>query len=131
MTIEDVLREKFEEANRHFVTRDMKLVDLFWAGGSFCLYGSEADEADETREELHRHVAAMFAKPYIVSFRFGKISADQHGDMAWANAQAVLEVTYPDRKVETPYRLFALFQQIGGVWHWRVFSGSEPAAPPA
>jgi len=131
MTLEDALRAKLEEMSALIAARDMKVVDLFWAGGRFWLFGSEAHEVDETRESLQRHMSEMFAKPYSIRFRFGSLSVDRHGDMAWVNAPAVLEVTYPDRKAEMPYRLFALFQEISGVWQWRVFSGSEPASPPA
>lgn len=130
MTLEDALRARLEEMSALISARDMSVVDLFWSGGKFWLYGSEAHEVDETRESLHQHMTEMFAKPYSIRFRFGTMSVDQQGDMAWAHAPAVLEVTYPDRKVEMPYRLFALFQNINGAWRWRVFSGSEPAAPP-
>jgi hypothetical protein len=42
-----------------------------------------------------------------------------------------LTIFHPDRTSEMPYRLFALFQKMDGDWKWRVFSGSEPAKPPA
>ena len=109
----------------------MSIVDMFWSGGKFWLYGSEAHEIDETRDDLRRHMSEFFAKPYRARFRFERLSVDQQGDMAWVNAVATLLVIYPECTAELPYRLFALFQKIDGAWHWRVFSGSEPAQPPA
>ncbi len=75
-------------------------------------------------------MSTLFAKPYRVRFAFENMSIAQHGDMAWLNAPAVLEIHHADRMARLPYRLFALFQRFDGTWHWRVFSGSEPAAPP-
>ena len=124
------LRVMLDEASARLHARDVTIVDLFWQGGSFWLFGSEAGEQDLTREALATHMAALFAKPYRIRFAFGEMQVDCQADMAWANAQAVLEVHHPDRVTQTPYRLFALFQWIGGAWRWRVFSGSEPAAPP-
>ena len=94
------------------------------------MFGSEAHEQDKTREELHLHMTRLFEKPYRVRFRFHELSTDGHGDMAWVNAMATLEVHHPDRVAKMPYRLFALFQNMAGHWHWRVFSGSEPASAP-
>ncbi len=124
------LRRMLEEMSERVFAKDLSLVDHFWAGGKFWLFGSEEHEHDETREELGRHMAALFAKPYRVRFAFDRLSIDQHGDMAWLNAPAVLEVHHADRVARTPYRLFAVFQHMGDGWRWRVFSGSEPAPPP-
>lgn len=124
------LRGLLEEASARIFARDLTIVDLFWEGGQFWLFGSEADEQDLTREALRAHMAVLFAKPYRIRFAFGDMQVDGHADIAWANAHAVLEVHHPDRVAQAPYRLFAMFQRIGGTWRWRVFSGSEPAAPP-
>lgn len=131
MALVDELRDKLEEASTLIFARDLAVVDLFWSSGKFWLYGSEADEIDETRESLRDHMAGFFAKPFRARFRFDRLSADQQGDMAWVNSIATLVIVYPDRTSEMPYRLFALFQKIEGDWRWRVFSGSEPAKPPA
>jgi hypothetical protein len=36
-----------------FYTRDMAIVDVFCSSGKFWLYGSEADQNYETRDNLH------------------------------------------------------------------------------
>ena len=131
MDLETHLRRKLEEMSALIFSRDMSIVDLFWSGGRFWLYGSEAHEVDETREDLIRHMNGLFAKPYRIRFRFARLSADRLGEVAWVNAPATLVIVHADRTVELPYRLFAVFQNIEGAWHWRVFSGSEPAAPPS
>jgi len=128
--LESELRKMLEEMSERIHARDLAIVDRFWSGGRFWLFGFEEHEHDLTRDELHAHMAAMFEKHYRVRFSFDAMSVDHHQDMAWVNAPAVLEIHHPDRTVRLPYRLFALFQKIGGAWHWRVFSGSEPAAPP-
>jgi hypothetical protein len=122
-----VLRARLEQTSDLIFARDLGVVDLFWQGGKFWLFGS-AGEQFLTREELLSQLQAFFAKPYRERFVFGDMHVDRHGDMAWANASTVLEVHHPDRVVRMPYRLFALFQQVEGDWRWRVFSGSEPAA---
>lgn len=124
------LRKMLEDVSDRIFARDLSVVDLFWEGGGFWLFGSEEHEQDLTREELRAHLGALLAKPYRVRFVFDRLMVDQQGEMAWLNAPAVLEVHHPDRVARMPYRLFALFQKIGGQWRWRVFSGSEPAAPP-
>ena len=124
------IRAMLDDMSRRVFARDLGLVDHFWSGGRFWLYGSEAHEHDETRDELQRHLSDLFSKPYRISFVFDRLSVDHHGDMAWVNAPAVLQIHHADRIAEMPYRLFALFQKVGGAWRWRVFSGSEPAAPP-
>ena len=128
--LETVLRSKLEAMSEAIFARDPAIIDTFWSGGKFWLYGSEAHECDETREALQQHLTGLFSKPYRVRFRFSAFSLDQHNDLAWLNAPAILEIHHPDRIASLPYRLFALFQHKGGDWHWRVFSGSEPAAPP-
>lgn len=128
--LETTLRRMLESMSDRIFARDMAVVEQFWSGGSFWLFGSEEHEHDETREELHRHMTALFSQPYRVRFIFGRLSIDRHGDMAWINAPARLEIHHPERTAQLPYRLFAVFQKIGEDWHWRVFSGSEPAQPP-
>lgn len=129
-TLEWQLRDMLDDMSARIYDRDMSIVEKFWSGGKFWLFGSEEHEHDETEDELRRHMASLFGKPYRARFVFGTLSVDRHGDMAWVNAPAVLEIIHPDRTAQLAYRLFALFQNIGGTWHWRVFSGSEPAAPP-
>lgn len=129
-TFERQLREMLDGMSERIHAKDLSIVGQFWSGGKFWLFGSEEHEHDETEEELRRHLAFLFSKPYRVRFVFAELSVDRHGDMAWVNAPAILEIQHPDRTVQLGYRLFALFQNIDGNWHWRVFSGSEPAAPP-
>lgn len=128
--LEVTLRGMLDVMSERIFAKDLTVVETFWSGGRFWLFGSEEDEHDETREELHHHMTALFSKPYRVRFLFDKLSIDHHHDMAWLNAPAILEIHHPDRTVQLPYRLFALFQRVGDDWHWRVFSGSEPAHPP-
>lgn len=118
------------DMSERIFARDLSVVEQFWSGGKFWLFGSEEHEHDETREDLRQHMAALFAKPYRARFLFDRLSTDHHADMAWLNAPAILEIHHPDRIARVPYRLFALFQRLNGTWHWRVFSGSEPALPP-
>lgn len=129
-TLDSLLREKLDEASALLFARDMAVVDMFWAGGGFWLFGSEAEQQDITREDLRAHLERAFSGPYRVRFVFEDVRVDRHNDMAWANADAVMEIHHPDRVTRGPYRLFALFQWIEGEWRWRVFSGSEPAAAP-
>ncbi len=128
--LEPDLRALLDEVSARLFARDHSVVDLFWAGGQFWLFGSEAGEEDMTREALAAHMAELLAKPYRVRFVFDAVHVQAQGEMAWVHAPAVLEVHHPDRVARLPYRLFALFQRVEGAWCWRVFSGSEPAAAP-
>lgn len=129
-TLERQIREMLNDMSERVHAKDLSIVELFWSGGKFWLFGSEEHEHDETEEQLRQHLASLFGKPYRICFLFDELSVDRHGDMAWVNAPAVLEIQHPDRTVQLKYRLFALFQSREGNWHWRVFSGSEPAPPP-
>ena len=53
MALVDELREKLEEASTMFYERDMAVVDILWSSGKFWLFGSEADQMYETRDNLH------------------------------------------------------------------------------
>lgn len=124
--LEEQLRQMLDEMSARIFEKDSSIFEWFWSGGRFWLFGS-AREHYETREELEQHMTNFFAKPYRARFRFHELNCDRHGEMAWVNAVGTLEIHHPDRVVEMPYRLFALFQNMAGRWHWRVFSGSEPA----
>ena len=125
--LEEQLRHMLDEMSLLIFDKDMSIIERFWAGGRFWLFGSE-NEHYVTREEHQLHLRTFLEKPYRARFRFAELSCDSHGDMAWVNSMGTLEIHHPDRVVERPYRLFALFQNIAGQWQWRVFSGSEPAS---
>ena len=110
--------------------RDAAVIDELWSDLGFTLYGSEAGESARTREELARLFAWLYALPFRIRWHWDDPAVTIAGDVAWFVSEGQIELAYPDRLVSQPYRLAAIFQKSGGQWKWRLYSGSEPAAPP-
>jgi hypothetical protein len=121
------LLAKLDRLNALVYARDPAIVDELWSNLGFRLVGSEVGEIDETREELAAHMAALFAKPFQVSWAWAQRKVTRHGDIAWVFADGEIVIAYPDRTERKPYRMFCIFQEVDGRWYWRVFNGSEPA----
>ena len=129
---EDAILEKLDRFSALVFARDPAVVDELWGEGDFVLHGSEQNETATSREELEALFQRQFAKPYRISWLWDSRAVTRHGsDLAWVSAEAQLEVTYPERTRRVPYRFVCIFQKRGERWAWRLFSGSEPAAPPS
>jgi len=128
---EKAILEKLDRFSALVFARDPAVIDELWGEGGFILHGSEQNETATTREELEALFQRQFAKPYRTSWSWESKAVTHHGDLAWVCAEAQLEVTYPERTRRVPYRLVCIFQKTGERWVWRLFSGSEPAAPPS
>ena len=111
--------------------REPAVVDELWSDLGFILYGSEAGESAHTREELAHLFEGLYALPFRIRWRWDDPAVTISRDIAWFISEGQIELTYPDRMVSQPYRLAAIFQKVGGQWKWRLYSGSEPATPPA
>ena len=123
---DQILLAKLDRLNALVYARDPAIVDELWSDLGFRLVGSEVGEVDETREELAAHMAALFAKPFRVSFAWRQRKVTRHGDVAWVFADSEIVIAYPDRTERKPYRMFCILQKLDDRWQWRVFNGSEP-----
>ncbi|MCW1843074.1 nuclear transport factor 2 family protein [Prosthecomicrobium hirschii] len=131
MTDEDRILARLDEFGRLLASRDLGIVDALSNRLGVTLFGSEAGERAGSREELLALFGGLFARPYGLAFAWQDRHVTIGGDIAWVIAEGLLHVIHPDRDVPTPYRLVGIFQRHAGAWHWRLFSGSEPAPPPA
>jgi SnoaL-like domain len=120
------LLAKLDRLNALVYARDPAVVDELWSDLGFRLVGSELGEVDETREELAAHMAALFAKPFRVSWAWGQRKVTRQGDIAWVSE---IVIAYLQRTERKPYRMFCIFQKVDSDWYWRVFNGSEPVTP--
>jgi hypothetical protein len=123
------LLAKLDRLNALVYARDPAVVDELWSDLGFRLVGSELGEVDETREELAAHMAALFAKPFRVSWAWGQRKVTRQGDIAWVFADSEIVIAYLQRTERKPYRMFCIFQKVDSDWYWRVFNGSEPVTP--
>ena len=122
---------KLQRLSALVFARDLAVVDELWSDLGFILRGSARGEGAESHEALVRLFQALFARPYRISWAWEDIILDRHGDLIWVCAESQLLLSYADRTVRLPYRLTAIFQQLDQGLRWRLFSGSEPAPPPA
>src|SRR5258706_9896634 len=129
--IDQMVTSKLEHLSALVFARDMDVVDELWCDLGFNLFGSQQGESAGTRDELATLLRNLFAQPYRISWDWQKTIVDQQGDLVWACADSQLVITHPDHTERKPYRLVCIFQKIDAHWHWRLFSGSEPAASPA
>lgn len=107
--------------------RDPAIVDELWNERGFRPYGSEAGEGADTRAGLVRLFEGLYARPFRIRWRWIDPAVAVAGEIAWLSTEGKLELIYPDRVESQPYRLVAVFEKTGGLWRWRLFSGSEPA----
>jgi hypothetical protein len=122
---------RLDRFNGLLFARDPAIVDELWSDRGFVLHGSEKGESARTRGELAALFAGLFDRPYRLSWDWESREVTREGDVAWLSAEGRLLLTHADRVERLPYRMIGIFQKLGEEWRWRLFSGSEPAPPPA
>lgn len=128
---EAMIHSRLDRLNSLLFARDPAIVDELWSDLGFTLHGSEQGESARTRDELAALFAGLFARPYRLSWAWDSRTVSRQRDVAWVTAEGRIELTHADRVERQPYRMIGIFQKRGDEWRWRLFSGSEPAPPPA
>ena len=88
------------------------------------LIGCEHGELSIGAEAIRAHLAAIYARPYRVLFRFTERRVSALGSVAWFTGEGLYRHSTDDE--ERPYRLTAVLERRGDRWLWQLFSGSEP-----
>lgn len=126
------IRAKLDRLGALLAARDPAAADELWGARGAPLIGSEGHEQYFTRDEIAVHFDEIYAKPFRLGFDWKTIWSAQAGPVIWAVAWGDLVLDHDDGRCRAmPYRLTAVFEEIDGELHWRLFSGAEPAPPPA
>jgi hypothetical protein len=128
---EAAILSRLDRLNALLFARDPAIVDELWSDRGFALHGSELGESARTRDELAALFGGLFARPFRLSWAWESRTVTRERDIAWVSAEGHIELTHADRVERQPYRMIGIFQKLGEDWRWRLFSGSEPAPPPA
>jgi hypothetical protein len=130
ITLESRVRAKLERFSALVKARDPATADELGRFGA-PLLGSEAHEQYFTRDEIAVHIDEIFEKPFVLTFDWKTVRPTQQHPIIWAIVEADMVLNYPNGDCRAmPYRLICIFEEIDGELQWRLFSGSEPAAPP-
>lgn len=106
--------------------RDPVIVDELWTERGFRLVGSEKGEVFQTRDELERKFAVIFANPRQLVFEWPRREITVEGDVAWVFVEGDLIYRGPAGDERKTYNATFVFQRLDGRWRWRQFFGSEP-----
>ncbi len=127
-----VVAEKLKRLNDLVAAKDMAIIDELWSHRGFELFGSEKTDYAASRDNLAAHFRELYAKPFRLSWVWEEPSITGAGDVAWFTVWSRLDIAFDDGRVQSgPYRLTGILERVAGTWWWRLFSGSEPAPPPA
>jgi ketosteroid isomerase-like protein len=125
------VRRALIRLNGFLANRDLAVVDEFARGPETRLVGSAPSDVARTREDLETHFARYFAMPETLAFSWREVQVSVHGAIAWLHAEGELVLNGPAGAQRRPYRLTGVLELQGGLWKWRLFHGSEPAAEAA
>ena len=111
--------------------RDLSIVDEFVDSDDALMIGSEPGERARGPAQIEAYFEELFAKPEALSFAWREVDVSVHGDIAWIHADGDVVRRTDSSEVRHPYRLAGVLEPRYGDWKWRLFQGSQPAAPAA
>ncbi|WP_395671260.1 nuclear transport factor 2 family protein [Phenylobacterium sp.] len=121
------VRQALVRLNGLLAQRDIAIVDEFMPDGEVLLVGYALDEVARGRAGLETHFRRLFALPQVIRFDWREVEVSVHGAVAWLHAEGDLVLQGEPAERRT-YRLTGVFELCHGVWKWRLFHGSQPAA---
>lgn len=125
--VEAAVSARLDRFCEMIATRDEALLDELWHDGDFAMVGSEQGEICRTRAELAAKLAAIFGNPATFVFDFPSRYIRLAGSVAWIFAEGTLARIDPTgERASRSYLAMCIFENVGGVWRWRQFFGSEP-----
>jgi ketosteroid isomerase-like protein len=111
--------------------RDLSIVDEFVDCEDALLIGSEIGERARGPGQIEAYFEELFARPEALSFAWREVDVSVHGEVAWIHADGEVVRRGDSSEVRQPYRLAGVLEPRSGDWKWRLFQGSQPAAPAA
>ena len=119
-----VVTEALDGLNRALRLKDADFADTFHREAT--LIGSEASDLQRGREAIRGHLAAIYARPYVVQFDWKSVEIERTGDVVWFFADGELIVKSSEGERRAHYNLTGIIVEGKNGWRWRLFHGSEP-----
>jgi ketosteroid isomerase-like protein len=122
------IREALIRMNEMLATKDLdKVMSIYDDADDIMVIGSDSGEVFIGRERVRVFMKFIVSMPFIFSFELEPTTIRHQKDMAWVFCDGKMVHTRTNGKISRfPYRIMAVMVERGGIWKWKVFSGSIP-----